>query len=203
MMNQARAKPKSLSRAFTLVELMIVVALIGIVITLAAPSFRDMILKQRLRGISAQLATDLAFARSEAVSRGVLVGVSAQVNGAMSCYIINTRTSLAAPLCDCTAAAGSRCTDAAQTTEIRTVQIPADMAVVVGVPAPQAASFTFDPRTGGMKLAALDVGVYDASGFMLDAAIDAARKLRTSIGVSGRVAVCTPAGSQMGGPPCS
>ena len=203
MMNQPRAKRKALNKAFTLVELMIVVALIGIVVTLAAPSFRDMILKQRLRGISAQLATDLAFARSEAVSRGVLVGVRTQVNGAMSCYIINTRTSLTAPLCDCTLAAGLRCADAAQTTEIRTVQVPIDMGVGVGVPAPQADSFTFDPRTGGMKLGALDLGVYDASGFLIDAAIDPARKLRTSVGVSGRVAVCTPSGSQMGGAACS
>ena len=37
------------SAAFTLVELMIVLAVVAIIATLAAPSFRDMILSQRLQ----------------------------------------------------------------------------------------------------------------------------------------------------------
>lgn len=198
-MRRSRAR----AAAFTLVELMIVVALVAIIAALAAPSLRDMILVQRLRSINAQLVTDLAFARSEAVSRGVFVGVRAQfVSGSMSCYIINTRTSLAAPPCDCTAAPGSRCTDPTQTTEIRTVQVPVDLAVTVQVPASQADSLTFDPRTGGMKLAASDLGIYDTSGFQVVSAIDSARALRTSVSVAGRVTVCTPSGSRLGGSAC-
>ena len=188
--------------AFTLVELMIVVALIAIIAALAAPSLRDMILVQRLRGINAQLVTDLAFARSEAVSRGVFAGVRAQSNGAMSCYIINTRTSLGAPLCDCTAAPGLRCTDATQTTEVRTVQIPADLSVVLSLPTGQADNLTFDPRTGGMKLTPSDFGIYDTSGFQIEASLDTARALRSAVSVSGRVTVCTPTGSRLGGSAC-
>ena len=189
--------------AFTLVELMIVVALVAIIAALAAPSFRDMILVQRLRGINAQLATDLAFARSEAVSRGVFVGVRTQLAaGTMSCYIINTRTTLAAPPCDCTAAAGSRCTVAAETTEIRTVQVPTNLLVLLKVPAGQDDNFTFDPRTGGRKVTPSDLGVYDSSDFVIKAYIDDARELNTAVRVSGRIAVCTPNTSRMGGPAC-
>ena len=57
-------------RGFTLIELMVVVAVLGTLVMLVAPSFRDMILMQRLRGINAQVTTDMQFARSEAVSRG-------------------------------------------------------------------------------------------------------------------------------------
>ena len=60
-------------RGFTLVELLIVVAVVAIILVVAAPSFRDMILMQRLRSITAQLVTDLQFARNEAVSRGTLL----------------------------------------------------------------------------------------------------------------------------------
>ncbi|MBL0296209.1 MAG: hypothetical protein IPQ21_03190 [Betaproteobacteria bacterium] len=63
------------ARPLTLVELMVVVAVVAIVLTLAAPSFRDFILLQRLKGINAQLVTDLQFARSEAVARGTLMRV--------------------------------------------------------------------------------------------------------------------------------
>lgn len=199
-----RSSRKAFAAAFTLIELMIVVALIAVIVALAAPSFRDMILMQRLRGINAQLVTDLALARSEAISRGVFVGVRIQAgSGGMSCYIINTRTTLDAPLCDCTAPAGSRClvANATQTTEVRTVQIPTDMVVLLGI-GQAADNFTFDPRTGGMKLAPSDFGRYDTSGFQVETYIDTARKLRTAVSLSGRLTVCTPTGSGIGGSPC-
>ena len=200
MMNR-RSSRKALAAAFTLIELMIVVALIAVILALAAPSFRDMILMQRLRGINAQLVTDLALARSEAISRGVFVGVRSQAVSGISCYIINTRTTLDAPLCDCTAGPGSRCTDP-QTTEIRTVQVPTDMMVLLGVPTGRPDNFTFDPRTGGIKLAPLDVQNYVTLGFQVETYIDTARKLRTAVSFSGRMTVCTPSGSGIGGSPC-
>ena len=201
-----RRAPRRRVAAFTLIELMVVAALIVIIATLAAPSLRDMILMQRLRGVNAQLVTDLAFARSEAISRGVYVGVRFQSTGgadAMSCYILNTRMSMGAPLCDCTAAAGSRCTDVSQTTEIRTVQIPTRESVLLALPAGADEHFTLDPRTGGLKLAPSDFSRYDTSGFVIETFIDSLRKLRTALSVSGRVTVCTPSGSRAGGTPCT
>ena len=192
---------RALLAAFTLIELMIVVALIAVILALAAPSFREMILMQRLRGTNAQLVTDLALARSEAISRGVFVGVHSQAVSGMSCYIIFARTTLAAGPCDCTAAPTSRCPDAA-TTEIRTVQVPADMVVLLGVQAAPADGFTFDPRTGGIKLTPLDITNNNTSGFQIATYIDTARKLRTAVSLSGRISVCTPSGSGVGGSPC-
>jgi type IV fimbrial biogenesis protein FimT len=190
-------------RAFTLVELMITVAIVAIILAVAAPSFRDYLLTQRLRGIQAQLVTDLQYARSEAVSRGNLVAVRFQSGSGMTCYIVNTRTSLAAPSCDCTAAAGSRCSDASQTAEVRTVQVPSDLSVTVGLDATQVRDFiTLDPRTGGIRPDPSDLGEYDTNGFRVNTFIDSSRKIVTILNIAGNVSSCTPAGSPLGGVAC-
>ena len=52
-----------------MIELMVVVALVAIVLSLAAPSFKTFLMKKRVEGAMSELSTDLQFARSEAVSR--------------------------------------------------------------------------------------------------------------------------------------
>lgn len=51
----------------TLIELMITIAVVGVLLALAAPSFYEFMLVQRLKGVNAELVTDLQLARSEAV----------------------------------------------------------------------------------------------------------------------------------------
>ena len=193
--------PRNRMAAFTLIELMIVVAIVAVIITLAAPSFRDYILMQRLRAINAQLVTDLAFARSEAVSRGTFM----QVSFRPSCYIIYARTdSNATNECDCTAAATLRCTSA-QTTEVKTVQVPASDLIVfepTGSPAgTQVPRFTVIPRNGGIKVDPMaEMSIPDR--FTVYTKIDATRQFRTEVLLSGRVGTCAPSGSTVGGPAC-
>ena len=193
-------------KAFTLIELMIVVALIAIIVTLAAPSFRDMILMQRLRGINAQLVTDLAFARSEAVSRGTFMQVRFQTSGTssppMDCYIIYARTTAAASdMCDCTVAAGSpRCSNPAVATEVKTVQAPLSESVRF-TPTVREPYFTIDPRTGGVWVASVPEDA-DVPTFVVETLIDPARRFRNQYKLSGQLSVCTPSGSTVGGTAC-
>ena len=111
-MRPFNAQAMKYHRGFTLIEVMIVIALVAVVVSLAGPSFRDYILMQRLRSVQSQLVTDLNYARSEAVSRGVPVQMRMQTSTDQTCYIIYSRPSndldITSP-CDCTAAAGSRC----------------------------------------------------------------------------------------------
>lgn len=58
------------SRGFTVIELMIVVAILGVLTALAAPNFRPLIERWRVRDAAESLTATLYFARSEAIKRG-------------------------------------------------------------------------------------------------------------------------------------
>lgn len=194
----------------TLVELLLVVAVFGIVIALAAPSFKNMILMQRLRGATAELVTDLQFARSEAAARRDFVRIAFQSNADLSCYTIYAAPDNTLP-CDCRFGAAGACS--ANRTEIKTVQVPRSLGIVVAPPpspppAPPAppvvvpTSFAFDWRTGGIYLIPTDNAPRPMSLFVVESFIDNARKLSTQLNGAGRPLVCTPAGSTMSEASC-
>ena len=55
-------------RGFTLLELMVTLAIVAILATLAAPAFQDMIIKTRLSGVGSQFTGQILRARNEAIS---------------------------------------------------------------------------------------------------------------------------------------
>ncbi|MDO9074150.1 MAG: GspH/FimT family pseudopilin [Rubrivivax sp.] len=197
------------ARGLTLVELMIVVAVVAVLVVLAAPSFRDLILVQRLKSIHAQLVTDLQYARSEAVSSGAVVNVRVQpqlFGVPHTCYIIfhhfsrDYLNSGASSACDCREPAGSRCT-LADTRELRTVQVPLDGGVTLA-PGQVTQAVAFDPKTGGMMLKANELGLGTGQPFMVTSAIDPARSLSAVVGLSGRPRICRLPGSTLPDPAC-
>ena len=195
-------KPRQLrpgDQGFTLIELMIAVAVIAIILVIAAPSFRDMILMQRLRSINAQVVTDMQFARGEAVSRSTFVRVSFQEpSDGKSCYTIYTSpspTNSAAQQCNCLLGVGASCP--AGSLEIRTVQVSADLSVTVSVPPLQVFDFAFDPATGGIYSIPADELSEPLDRFVVRTYIDDARELNTVINRAGRPIVCRPGTSSM------
>src|SRR5215469_10905864 len=70
-----------LARGFTLVELMITIVVAIILMALALPNFRDLILGSNVTQNTNQLVHDLNLARAEAVSRGTLVAVISNNGG--------------------------------------------------------------------------------------------------------------------------
>lgn len=65
---------------FTLVELMVTVAVLAILITLAVPSFRDLLSNSRSATLTNELVFSLKLARSEAIKRGVFTEVCPRAN---------------------------------------------------------------------------------------------------------------------------
>lgn len=72
--SSGRARPRS--SGFTLVELMVVVAIVAITATLAAPNFAQMLANYRVRSAAEGILTALNFARAEAVRRNSPVSFS-------------------------------------------------------------------------------------------------------------------------------
>ena len=69
------------SRGFTVIEAMVVVAIIAIMAGFALPAMNQLIRTQKVRSIAYDLFADLTYARSEAIARGHNVGIGSKGGG--------------------------------------------------------------------------------------------------------------------------
>ncbi len=90
---------------FTLVELMVTVAILAILVAIGIPSFQSTLDKRRLTGAAEQLYADLQYARSEAIRQNKSVTVYFSETGTW-CYGMDDDTASA---CNCSSAP-SACT---------------------------------------------------------------------------------------------
>jgi type IV fimbrial biogenesis protein FimT len=165
---------------FTLVELLITIALIAVVLALAAPSFTSTLANKRMEGVAGEFVTDLQYTRSEAVQRNANVRLS--TGSAGSCYTIYVWTG--AGSCTCTGTPGSACTGGP--TELKTVQFGSSGAAVT-----PSVTFEFEPVRGALQ------GGVDQSATVSSSS--GAWQLRADVlGVVGRVLTCSPSGSLKG-----
>lgn len=69
------------ARGFTLVELLVVLAVTAILTSLAVPSFQALLLNRRVQAAVDALASDMRFARVEAIKRSTRVTLCASLDG--------------------------------------------------------------------------------------------------------------------------
>ncbi|MGQ8878461.1 GspH/FimT family pseudopilin [Delftia sp. NA_296.1] len=68
-------------RGFTTLELLVVIAVLAILTSLAAPSFTPLMERWRVRQIAEDLQATIYFARSEAIKRGGNIAITKTANG--------------------------------------------------------------------------------------------------------------------------
>ncbi len=86
---------------FTLIEVLVVIALLGIVTALAAPGFASLVQSNRVQAAAGELQRALYYARSEAMSRGVNVVITTEpedTNGWMGALKITTAKTVVLPM---------------------------------------------------------------------------------------------------------
>jgi type IV fimbrial biogenesis protein FimT len=100
---------------FTLVEVMIVIAIIGIIAAMAVPSYQDMIERNRLKQAAEGLKSDLQWMRTETIKKSCNLQASF-TNGATWSYQIFIPPAVAGTTCavqhvqhGCAAAANTNC----------------------------------------------------------------------------------------------
>ena len=173
----------SFQRGLTLIEMCATLAIASILVGTAVPSFKDLKQQQTLFGIAAELASDLHFARSEAVARQEGVRFTAASVGGGSCVLIHTGAN---GDCQCAAGGAAQCGNGAAL--VKSAFFPSTSGVSVGV---NVLAIRFDPRNG-MATPAGSVTISTVSG----------KALRHVVNMMGRVRTCSPGGSAIGAKPC-
>jgi type IV fimbrial biogenesis protein FimT len=74
---------------FTMIELMVTITVVAILLVIAVPSLRSFIQKNRIVGEASSFVSDLQYARSEAIKRGLPVAICASSDG-INCSTTNT-----------------------------------------------------------------------------------------------------------------
>lgn len=164
------------SRGFTLVELLIVIALVAVILAIAAPSFTSTVAKKRLEGVAAELATDIQYARSEAAQRNAAVGVVFESN----CYTVYALGTTNATTCAALGTGG---------TALKNVQVGAGTSLAF-VPAVAGAFIAFDP-VRGMAIDAAS-GTTDLSGEVTLTNSAGDWQIRAIVTKVGRTKLCSP-----------
>jgi type IV fimbrial biogenesis protein FimT len=197
-------------RGITLIELMVALAVLGVLLMLAAPTMRDFISTQRHKAVHAEMASDLQFARGEAVARAdwLFLQFGKRANGS-TCYTLFTCTAATAgannPVgCECDCAA-LPCAGATQELRTVVVDIARDLTVQPVAPGAMSVRLRFDPRTGGLRV----IGSNVAGAALPTDDIDIetlethrSRALRARVSGAGRVSLCAPGGVVSGYDPC-
>jgi type IV fimbrial biogenesis protein FimT len=76
---------RSRASGFTLIELIVVIAVTAILLSVAVPSFKEMLARRKLEGAANELSADLQYARSQSVSRNADVLLTTTATGYTIC----------------------------------------------------------------------------------------------------------------------
>ncbi|MEQ1804908.1 MAG: GspH/FimT family pseudopilin [Burkholderiaceae bacterium] len=170
-------------RGVTWVETCVVLAILGVVSGAALPEMGKLLDARRLEGAAVQFATDVQFARSEAVARNQPVRLSVFAGPQSTCYALHTGQS---NQCTCVDSGPAVCTGSAR--EIKSIALPASQGVTL---AANTGSVLFDPLHGTSTPTAT-FRILGRRG----------QAIHQVINVMGRVRSCTPAGGVPGYPNC-
>lgn len=180
---------KRIACGFSLIELMVTVAVAGILATVAAPAMTDFIDRRRITGAADAVREQLQLARSEAIKQSIDVRVNAATGTAAWCIGFTTK----ADNCDCSVAevtdatAATACTITMDGTPLLMRATGSDYSDT-SLAAPTYANFVINSRRGmpeqtdGQRL---------ANAQQLTLTSGKGRDISVRMSASGRVTTCS------------
>lgn len=170
-------QPKSRIRGFTLVELVVTLAVAAILATIAVPAFNNTLESIRARRATESMVAALYNAKSEAIKRNTFVNVVFKISnsGATWCYGLTTDAT-----CDCTTAGSCR---VGGVTGVETVVSNAQFRDISANPS--ATTFSFNPLRGTI----------DPQGNVEFTSAGQGYQSRAVVSAKGRIKACSNTGA--------
>lgn len=167
-------------QGFTLIEMMTVIAILGILLALATPSFTAYFEKYRAKRAAETISAFLVNAKSEAIKRNAMVSTEFRVSGGGATWCLGM---VAGTTCNCTAAGSC------QIDGVDRVVSSADYKGVLLDDPDNGYAFQFDPVRGSLVGTGETVEVVSAGG----------QQIHVVVSKQGRIRMCSPAAAFMGG----
>lgn len=131
---------------FTLVEMLITVAVLAVLLAVAVPSMYEFIMRKKVEGAADELLGDVRFARSIQARDTRTTTIKFGSTDTYTCYVIFHPTSRLS--CDCTATPVCSSRGSASAVELKTVRLPLSSQVSIAPLEGSASEFKWDAVTG-------------------------------------------------------
>lgn len=182
---------------FTIVEVMVTLALLGILVAIAAPALADFIHLKRMEGVANELQSDVALMRAESMGKttlGARAFLQVGSGGAKNCYAIYIDDDLGGTVCDCLKPPGQACVaEHRPDSEIKVVKFPEELGIRLSTTAASNQAhlglYNNAMRFGPANFRILIEGKREGA-------------LRLDFSSTGRIKVCSPQGKLRGYPAC-
>lgn len=177
----------------TLVEVMVVLAVLGILLAVAVPAFQDMLHRQRVQSVTTELVSDLALMKATSAQvrhQSLLAFMIFDLTPARNCYALLAMTNLDGHSCDCSKPPGSVCTAGdRKDPEVKIVKLP-DSTGIRFVTTPQSTIRFVNGQRADFNYQILVEGTRPG-------------RLRVDLSRGGMVHVCAPDGDFSGYKKCA
>lgn len=176
-------QPPHKASGFTLMETLVVIGIVGILLSVAIPSFQSFHEARRLEGIASVLATDLHYLRGEAIARNQKLHIRFGSDNSGTCYVLHTGN---LGDCTCDSSGGTQCSNTSQS--LKNIGMAGHLGVRVES---NVSSILFEPTRG----TATPAGSITISA-------NGGQAIRHIVNIVGRTRTCSPDKSMGGYPNC-